>query len=65
MAEDIKERIYNFLISNSNQTFNVKQIAEALEISYPTALKWISVLEAEGKIDVTDYGNIKLVKVKK
>lgn len=66
MAEEIKEKIYQFLIE-SKEKFNMKQISEKLKISYPSVLKWIEVLKAEQfrkpKIKVEDYGNIKLVGV--
>ncbi len=66
MAEDIKEKIYIFLIE-SKKKFNMKQISEKLKISYPSVLKWIEVLKAEEfrkpKVKVEDYGNIKLVGV--
>jgi len=41
----------------------VKQISEELNISYSTCLKWIEVLRAEGKIDVEDWGNVKIIKI--
>ena len=62
MAEDIKQKIYEFLKNNRDQEFNVKQISERLGISYPTTLKWIEVLRAEGKIKIVDWGNLKLIK---
>ena len=61
MAEDIKEKIFNFLLNNKGQRFSVKQIQEQLGISYSTCLKWVEVLIAEGHVKVEDYGNIKLV----
>lgn len=64
MAEDIKEKIYNFLAENKNNEFNVKQISKKLGISYPTVLKWVDVLNAEGLISVADYGNVKIVRIK-
>ncbi len=66
MAEDIKEKIYKFLIE-SKKKFNLKQISEKLKISYPSVLKWVEVLKAERfrkpRVKVEDYGNIKLVGV--
>jgi len=63
MAEDLKEKIYRFLKENKDKEFNIKQISEKLGISYPTTLKWIEVLRAEGKIKLIDWGNLKLVKI--
>jgi hypothetical protein len=34
-------------------------------ISYPTLLKWVTVLHAEQKIRVDDYGNVKLIYLNK
>ena len=62
MPEDLKEKIYKFLKENSDKEFNIKQISEKLGISYPTVLKWIEVLKAEGKIKMIDWGNLKLVR---
>jgi len=66
MAEDIKEKIYKFLVESKNK-FNLMQISQKLKISYPSVLKWVEVLKAERfrkpRIKVEDYGNIKLVGV--
>ena len=66
MAEDIKERIYKFLIESKDK-FNLMQISQKLKISYPSVLKWVEVLKAERfrkpRVKVEDYGNIKLVGV--
>ena len=66
MAEDIKEKIYKFLIESKNK-FNLMQISQKLKISYPSVLKWVEVLKAERfrkpRVKVEDYGNIKLVGV--
>jgi Mn-dependent DtxR family transcriptional regulator len=66
MAEDIKEKIYKFLVE-SEKKFNLMQISQKLKISYPSVLKWVEVLKAERfrkpRVKVEDYGNIKLVGV--
>ncbi len=66
MAEDIKEKIYKFIVE-SKKKFNLTQISKKTNVSYPSVLKWIEVLKAEEfrkpKIVVEDYGNIKLVGV--
>jgi len=64
MAEDVKDRIYKFILENKDSQFNVKQLSELLGISYPTTLKWIEVLRAEGLIQVFDFGNTKIVRAK-
>lgn len=68
MPEEIKEMIVNLLKEFPDDKYNVKQINSMLGekvVSYPTLLKWIAVLEAERKIRVEDYGNIKLVRINK
>jgi len=66
MAEDIKEKIYKFLVESKDK-FNLMQISQKLKISYPSVLKWVEVLKAERfrkpRIKIEDYGNIKLVGV--
>ena len=66
MAEDIKEKIYKFLVESKDK-FNLMQISQKLKISYPSVLKWVEVLKAERfrkpRVKVEDYGNIKLVGV--
>lgn len=64
MPEDLKEKILKFLMDNKDREFNIKQLSEELGISYPTALKWVEVLSAEGKINVIDWGNLKVVRYK-
>lgn len=66
MAEDKKELILRVLKQFPEEKFSVAQLQGMIKsISYPTLLKWISVLEAEKKIRVDDYGNIKFVYVNK
>lgn len=64
MAEDLKEKIYEFLKESSPEKFNMSKIKEKTKISYPSVLKWIEVLAAEIDRDpplhLEDYGNIKL-----
>ncbi len=65
MAENIKEKIYNFLKENSPKRYNLSQLKRETGISYPTILKWVEVLIVEQdrnpKLNVEDYGSIKLV----
>lgn len=65
MAEDKKEIIYKFLRLIPNQRINISQIHSMVKekMSYSTVLKWILVLQAENKISIEDYGNLKLVKL--
>jgi len=61
MPEEIKEMVVKFLYQFPDEQFNIRQLTQHVPVSYPTLLKWISVLEAENRIKVVDYGNVKLV----
>ena len=66
MPEDNKDRILKILRRFPDEKFSVTQLNGIMEkISYPTLLKWITVLEAEKKIRIEDYGNVKLVYLNK
>jgi len=65
MPEEIKEKIIKLLENNPNQKYSIYKIRELLlPISYPSILKWVQVLQAENKVKIEDYGNIKLVSLK-
>ena len=55
-----KTKILNFLNSQKD-TINIRNIAKSLKIAYPTAQKYVALLEAEKKINVRKYGNMKLI----
>lgn len=65
MAEELKQRIYEFLKKNPKKRFSLKEVSRQTKISYPSVLKWASVLIAEGdrdpKVRVEDRGHIKFV----
>ncbi len=62
MAEEIKEKIYQFLKEKKPKRFNMKVLVEESGVaSRATVLKWVQVLIAEKRIFVADYGNVKLV----
>lgn len=66
MAEEKKAMIIKVLNDSPEEKFSITQINEKIkDISYPTLLKWVTVLEAERRIIVEDYGNIKLVHINK
>jgi len=66
MPEEKKEKVLKILKEFPEEKFNIKQINSMIDdISYPTLLKWVMVLEAEGKIRVEDYGNVKLIQLNK
>jgi hypothetical protein len=66
MAEEKKELILKVLKQFPDEKFNISQLNSMIQnISYPTILKWIMVLEAEQKIRVEDYGSVKIVYLNK
>lgn len=60
MRKDIEEKILNY-IKNLKHASNVKQLAEALNLSYSTALKYVDILSAQEKIKVEDLGRVKVM----
>lgn len=66
MPEEKKEIVLKVLKRFPEEKFSITQLKQMIEnISYPTLLKWVLVLEAEKKIRVEDYGNIKFVYLNK
>ena len=67
MAEDLKEKIYQFLKDNAGKKFNILEVKRQTNLSYNTCLKWVSVLVEEKdrtpRVIIQDYGNVKLVGV--
>lgn len=65
MAEEIKEKVFEFLRERAGNKFTQKSLHKAMrehmKISYHTISKWIAVLEAEKRIKTEDYGNFKVV----
>jgi len=59
MENNLKDKILDYLLQKKREPTTSKELSESLKISYPTLTKWLAVLEAEGKIVVNDYGNIK------
>lgn len=62
-GSETKEKILE-KINSSDDEISVKELCDNLEYAYGTVLKWVDVLNAEGKIIVRDFGSIKLVKRK-
>jgi len=56
---EIKDKIISFLKKMDGEPTTSKLIQEELKISYPTLMKYLAVLKAEGRIRVSDFGNIK------
>ena len=67
MAEEIKEKIYKFLVENKGEEFSQKEIMRQLKVSYPSVLKWVAVLLAEEdrdpRVKAKDYGSLKSIYV--
>jgi predicted transcriptional regulator len=59
MQSDTKQRILDVL--KRNQNIPIYKIAKESQISIATASKYCYVLEAENKIKITSFGNMKLV----
>ena len=57
--ESIEEKILAYIKSRGEEPTATNDIIYALKISYPTITKYLLVLEAKGKIRVSDQGNIK------
>ena len=66
MPEEKKDLILKHLNLIPDEKMNISQLQKQIgNISYPTLLKWIMVLEAEGKINVEDYGSVKIISLNK
>lgn len=48
-------------IAKLKEAVSLTQLAELAGVSESTVGKWVAILEAEGKIEVKDYGSVKLV----
>ncbi len=56
-----KEEVYEWIKNNLKTPLSAKQIAQEMGISHYTALKWIHVLSAEGRIKASHHGNVLIV----
>lgn len=65
MAEEIKEKIYEFLKAHAGEKFSIKSMAKKAKISYPSALKYVAILLAENnrdlKVRVESHKPLKLI----
>jgi DNA-binding transcriptional ArsR family regulator len=60
---ETKANIMDFL-EKLEDSISISEIKRQMgSYSYPTILKWVTVLESEKKVSIVDYGNIKLVKL--
>ncbi|MBS3050669.1 MAG: hypothetical protein J4400_00780 [Candidatus Aenigmarchaeota archaeon] len=58
---DIKSRIFS---SISREATPIYKVAQQANVCITTASKYCYILQAEKKIDISSYGNMKLVKKK-
>ena len=64
MPEEIKEKILRSLKEIPDKKISISELQRIInDFSYPTILKWVLILQAEGKIIIEDYGNVKLIKL--
>jgi len=62
MPEEIKEKIMKHFEIMPNEKYSIKQLHKIINhVSYPTFLKWVMVLQGEGKLKIEDYGSVKVV----
>jgi predicted AAA+ superfamily ATPase len=60
----MRDVIVDYLKSNQEELINIKKLSEDLQVSYPTALKWISILENTKEIKITYRGGNKIINLK-
>jgi len=66
MPEEIKKRIMDLLKQFPDEKLSVTQLHSMISnVSYPTLLKWVLILQAEKQVKIDDYGNVKLVYLNK
>lgn len=59
------EKILDFLRENSTEKFSMLEISRRIGISYVTVQKYVIILENKGLIKVEDFGNIKVISLRK
>ena len=67
MEANKKDVIIKILETFPDERFSITQLFDYIkeQMSYPTLLKWIMVLEAEKRIIIEDYGNVKIIRLNK
>lgn len=60
MEDATRKKVLNF-VNNLKEPMSIRKIAGILKMSSSTAQKYIDILTLQKKINVKDYGNIKLV----
>ena len=66
MPEEIKEKIMKHFEITPDEKYSISHLFSIIGgASYPTILKWVLILQAEGKLKIEDYGSIKIVSLNK
>ena len=61
MHEDLKLRVF---VAIKKDAAPIYRIAEEIDLSVQTTSKYCHILQAENKVAITKFGNMKLVKRK-
>jgi len=64
LGNEIKQKIISVL-RNSDGKLWIRRIAEKANINPMTASKFIHILEAEGKVSIERFGDMKIVRLNK
>jgi len=59
--KSLKNKVYEYIKNELKEPITVRQLAKRIGISELTALKWVDILELEGKIKVQKIGGLKIV----
>jgi len=63
MENEYEKIILKKLKELSNQV-SIRQLSKKVGVSYPTVLKYVHILRLKNKINLSDFGNTKMVKWK-
>lgn len=58
------EKIILEYLNKSKKSMSIRKLSKKINLSYPTALKYIGTLELKERITIRNMGNVKLVGVK-
>jgi len=54
MAQEIKNKIIDFLSTNPEKTFTLQEMADRLSLSYMTIVRYIADLERAGRVTMKE-----------
>jgi response regulator of citrate/malate metabolism len=66
--DDLKtpeEKILEFLKNNSQERFSMLGLSKKIGLSYTTVQKYVIILQNKNLIEVKDFGNIKLISLRR